>query len=1218
MSTLLNQVFHELARHLQTRRLIAGDSLSLDSDFSFYIVIDGNVQVFAPLPGNNQAQDQQDQIDQQGRRQSQTPAGNLNLSEDPEEDEYNGFQLINEVGSGGTLSSLFTILSLFTEEVQLSKDSGEDSDQPQSQQPSGHVHPRNMSNPSSQGSRSRSNAPHSSSSQNGISVFTPLTHSPSLASSSFKLNAASLRNVPNAVGSEGALERLSGFSPNLTASSGVNIRERQAGEDNQTSSYESETEGSNTVLDSNEHSFSERNGNMTPLEGQFAEALGLNQHSANPSFGEQGNPIGSQDLPSTPGSAEDFRMPPARASAPFPHFSASNKTPVTSPIRGSTAASATSSRGGGNGISVGVGGINPGFLGSNVQYPSNGTIPSQAQSQSQFSYQTPGKPTDSLHPSATGTIARATTDTTLAVIPAEAFKRLTKKFPNAAAHIVQVILTRLSRVTLHTAHEYLGLTKEVIKTEKNLNINARFGLERSFYELGGMEKLRARFGKNPEVPVLGGGKEAKGTKEEEQDYFKNGRDGYLDSEDGPSNDRIRRRRKGKLDRDLTITEINSRDFSSSRGNSTSTSASTSASASPTNNVFASSIANKRLPSNWGNSGTDLSIKTPRARTSVGPGDLLSMTGNETSRSSSGSSFNTATLKTPRPKSKVVNPFSMNSSSSSLGKGFQERKSGNIGEDDIREEEFLEGEDEDDGDGGFGNQKKKDDWTSALGIENFDLRDSVMNCIARSIGLLAAPANGSSNPNNNGTSGRGGGSSVHASPYMNPSDALLSRSVFNSAFSSLSMLDVQNFGNSNGGDDESSSGVTNNTGNNSEWNGVNFLEKLENEVEIKFFKQGEVLVSEGQSGEGLFYVIDGFLDVVVPIKDDPLKKKENLNASRDSKNKKGGNSNQRKSTFNLHQDDDEEEETRSSQGLRGFDGDGRRTRKGSSSTRMSNQTRKKDSNGRLSPISIAPSQRLGNALDGTRPAKASSNVNSSSDTNGFNPVNSTYSSMNNRNRFNSRTGEDQTSSAGPNPRFRNARGDSQAPPPHLDEKVNSNNSGSKSDRSGSNSNSTPVYSIGRGGIAGYLSSLLGKASYVEVRAKTDCYVGVLPAHALERMMERRPIVLLTLCKRLLSLLSPLILHIDSALDWQQVNAGQVIYREGEPSDSFYIVITGRLRAITEKKNNANGSSGGGVEVLAEYGMGDSVGELDVITNEPRGKTLHAIRDSELARMPMVSK
>ena len=36
-----------------------------------------------------------------------------------------------------------------------------------------------------------------------------------------------------------------------------------------------------------------------------------------------------------------------------------------------------------------------------------------------------------------GVVARATVDTTLAVIPAEAFRRLTKKFPKATGHIVQ-------------------------------------------------------------------------------------------------------------------------------------------------------------------------------------------------------------------------------------------------------------------------------------------------------------------------------------------------------------------------------------------------------------------------------------------------------------------------------------------------------------------------------------------------------------------------------------------------------------------------------------------------------------------------------------------------------------------------------------------------------------------------------------------------------------
>lgn len=91
------QVFHELARHLQTRRLIAGDSLYLDQDKSFYCVIDGMVQVYA----------------QTGRPTDQN-------SVQWDEEDMNGYQLLNEVGSGGTLSSLFTILSLFTEDVKIS------------------------------------------------------------------------------------------------------------------------------------------------------------------------------------------------------------------------------------------------------------------------------------------------------------------------------------------------------------------------------------------------------------------------------------------------------------------------------------------------------------------------------------------------------------------------------------------------------------------------------------------------------------------------------------------------------------------------------------------------------------------------------------------------------------------------------------------------------------------------------------------------------------------------------------------------------------------------------------------------------------------------------------------------------------------------------------------------------------------------------------------
>lgn len=91
-------MFHELARHLQTRRLIAGDTLQLDRDKNFYCVVDGLVQVYAHSaePGEDAE-----------------PGGAWT-------DGYlNGYHLLNEVGSGGTLSSLFTILSLFTENVTL-------------------------------------------------------------------------------------------------------------------------------------------------------------------------------------------------------------------------------------------------------------------------------------------------------------------------------------------------------------------------------------------------------------------------------------------------------------------------------------------------------------------------------------------------------------------------------------------------------------------------------------------------------------------------------------------------------------------------------------------------------------------------------------------------------------------------------------------------------------------------------------------------------------------------------------------------------------------------------------------------------------------------------------------------------------------------------------------------------------------------------------------
>ena len=121
------------------------------------------------------------------------------------------------------------------------------------------------------------------------------------------------------------------------------------------------------------------------------------------------------------------------------------------------------------------------------------------------------------------------------------------------------------------------------------------------------------------------------------------------------------------------------------------------------------------------------------------------------------------------------------------------------------------------------------------------------------------------------------------------------------------------------------------------------------------------------------------------------------------------------------------------------------------------------------------------------------------------------------------------------------------------------------------------------------------------------MGFLPRASLELMVEKYPIVLLTMAKRLTSLLPRLILHIDFALEWVQVHAGQVLHHRGDESDAIYILLNGRLRSVLEKKD-------GDMQVCTEFGQGESVGELEVMTESLRPTTLHAIRDTEIAKFP----
>lgn len=76
-----------------------------------------------------------------------------------------------------------------------------------------------------------------------------------------------------------------------------------------------------------------------------------------------------------------------------------------------------------------------------------------------------------------------------------------------------------------------------------------------------------------------------------------------------------------------------------------------------------------------------------------------------------------------------------------------------------------------------------------------------------------------------------------------------------------------------------------------------------------------------------------------------------------------------------------------------------------------------------------------------------------------------------------------------------------------------------------------------------------------------------------------------------------------LDWIELAGGDTLFEEGDPEDGVYFVISGRLRAFVDQE--------GTPRAIGEIGRGETVGEMAVLTGEPRSATIKAIRDTVLA-------
>lgn len=752
-------VFHELTRSMQTRKLIAGETLNLEEEQGFCLVVDGMVEIFV----------------KSARDGRYSASGALFESSDDEEGFAPGrqrYQLLTEVRNGAPMSSLFSIMSLFTEDIEMHDTDDDDSPNP---------------TPSAAG-----------------------TAMPSYPmNSNFRQSTDTLPSIPG-----------------------------------------------------------------TPFSDNHEIQFGL------PS---------AESLTSSPPAHDSSRIPPLSLANPRP---APPRRPVPKRLN-----------------------------------------------------------TTSAHPDI---IARATVDTTIAIIPASAFRRLIKIYPKATAHIVHVILSRFQRVTLATAYNYLGLSGEVLQMERNM---LKYTVRQLPNHLRGdaLDRLKEKFKRE---------RERIGEKEVEKGIALHN-----------AHAARRRRSAASLRKEVALQAYSKRRQSI-------------VAATP---AFG---ARRERPSPDMPSAGDLLTNAQQLRT--GPAPPLVQARDAIS---------------PRPQ-RNLSPFSTPR-----------------------------------------NAHVSLDTREALDEDDL-FRESVLECMFRAIGLTG---NGTINAD-----------STQASPRFAPMDQRRSRAGlghtafgFMEAFDPFDNVDTESV---TSGGFNSSSPVP---------NPQLLAHDMKDEVEIVFFPKGSVLVEQGERNPGLYYVIDGFLDICVPGDD----------SSRDL----------------LQSSAKADQEHASATGADAF---------GANSSRF------------------------------------------------------------------------------PEPNMNNNFGAEQ-----------------KKGKQGRRS----VALIKPGGLAGYVGTISSYRSFIDVVARTDVCVGFLPLASIERIVDRYPIVLLTMAKRLTELLPRLLLHIDFALEWVQVNSGQVLFREGDESEAIYLVLNGRLRLVEDQKE-------GGMNVKAEFGQGESIGELEVLTESSRTGTLHAIRETELVKFP----
>uniref|UniRef100_A0A914HBH3 Neuropathy target esterase sws n=1 Tax=Globodera rostochiensis TaxID=31243 RepID=A0A914HBH3_GLORO len=140
------------------------------------------------------------------------------------------------------------------------------------------------------------------------------------------------------------------------------------------------------------------------------------------------------------------------------------------------------------------------------------------------------------------------------------------------------------------------------------------------------------------------------------------------------------------------------------------------------------------------------------------------------------------------------------------------------------------------------------------------------------------------------------------------------------------------------------------------------------------------------------------------------------------------------------------------------------------------------------------------------------------------------------------------------------------------------------------------------LIGGLQILTEEPAFYTVKGACQCVVALIEKGDVDRLIEHRPSAILPIAYSVLRRVSPFVRAVDFALGWVLLDSGEAVYRQGDFSESFFMVLSGRLRSVSHKV------------AIEEFGKGDVLGLVDVLQHNPRATTVLAVRYSQLARIP----